>query len=71
MTMAPAWPAEECRPIFRSLYQLRSTIRQQLPAAAADHFEHLSMGMSGDWKVAAEEGATLLRIGRALYLEED
>ncbi|MGE4620213.1 MAG: YggS family pyridoxal phosphate-dependent enzyme [Planctomycetota bacterium] len=71
MTMAPAWPAEECRPIFQSLHQLRSTIRQQLPAASADQFKHLSMGMSGDWEVAAEEGATLLRIGRALYLEED
>ncbi|MEE2890256.1 MAG: YggS family pyridoxal phosphate-dependent enzyme [Planctomycetota bacterium] len=69
MTMAPDWPAQECRPIFRTLRKLRSSIQDRLPAENAERFRHLSMGMSGDWQVAAEEGATLLRIGTALYLE--
>ena len=68
MTMAPNWSAEECRPIFRSLRQIRSSIRDRLTSKAADRFCHLSMGMSGDWQVAVEEGATLLRIGTALYV---
>ncbi len=68
MTMAPAWEAEQCRPIFRQLRKIRDQIRQQLPAERGDQFQHLSMGMSGDWQVAVEEGATWIRIGRALYL---
>ncbi|MDE0960916.1 MAG: YggS family pyridoxal phosphate-dependent enzyme [Planctomycetota bacterium] len=67
MTMAPDWPSEQCRPVFRALRELRTAIQDQLPAPSAPQFEHLSMGMSGDWKVAVEEGATLIRIGRALY----
>ncbi len=73
MTMAPNWPAQECRPIFRSLRGMCCSIRDRLTAGAAERFRHLSMGMSGDWEVAVEEGATLLRIGTALYTaaEED
>jgi hypothetical protein len=71
MTMAPNWSPEQSRPVFRALRQLRTTIQQQLPATTIPQFEHLSMGMSGDWKVAVEEGATWIRLGRALYQSQE
>jgi len=60
MTIAP-WVdnAEEVRPVFRQLRQLRDSLG----------LEHLSMGMSDDFEVAIEEGATLVRIGRAIFGE--
>lgn len=42
-----------------------------LPAADREAFHHLSMGMSGDWQIAVEEGATLVRIGTAIFGERD
>jgi len=58
MTIAP-WVdnAEEVRPIFRQMRQLRDALG----------LKHLSMGMSDDFEVAIEEGATLVRIGRAIF----
>ena len=67
MTMAPDLEAELCRPVFRGLRELRDEIRGELPGADSDRFRELSMGMSGDYEVAVEEGATLLRLGRMLY----
>jgi PLP dependent protein len=64
MTMAPLLSnAEEARPVFRRLHGLLEEVRnnQSLP-----DFEELSMGMSDDYKVAVEEGATMVRIGRQL-----
>jgi len=60
MTIAP-WVenAEEARPVFRQLRQLRDALG----------LKHLSMGMSDDFEVAIEEGATLVRIGRAIFGE--
>jgi hypothetical protein len=60
MTIAP-WVdnAEEVRPIFRHMRQLRDSLG----------LRHLSMGMSDDFEVAIEEGATLVRIGRAIFGE--
>jgi len=63
MTMAP-WveDPEEVRPVFRRLRELRQNHRRpgmDLP--------HLSMGMTGDFAVAVEEGATLVRIGSAIF----
>ena len=60
MTIAP-WVenAEEVRPVFRRLRQLRDALG----------LKHLSMGMSDDFEVAIEEGATLVRIGRAIFGE--
>ena len=60
MTIAP-WVdnAEEVRPIFRQMRQLRDALG----------LRHLSMGMSDDFEVAVEEGATLVRIGRAVFGE--
>jgi len=60
MTIAP-WVdnAEEVRPMFRQLRQLRDALG----------LKHLSMGMSDDFDIAIEEGATLVRIGRAIFGE--
>ena len=66
MTMAPlADDPEAARPVFRALRQLRDS----LAARASPHVKltELSMGMSGDFVVAIEEGATLIRIGSRLF----
>ncbi|MBS0266212.1 MAG: YggS family pyridoxal phosphate-dependent enzyme [Planctomycetes bacterium] len=68
MTMAAySEQAEEARPVFSQLCRLKNELSQQMPAARADQFRHLSMGMTGDFEVAIEEGATLVRIGSALW----
>lgn len=61
MTMPPPLEAEKVRPFFRRLRELRD--RQ----GAAEELVELSMGMSGDFEVAIAEGATLLRIGTAIF----
>lgn len=67
MTMAPlVTDPELARPTFRSLAQLRAELAQRYPAIV---WRHLSMGMTDDFEVAIEEGATLVRIGRALFGE--
>lgn len=64
MTMAP-WTqeAEKVRPVFRRLRELKEKCEQILGAP----LPHLSMGMSGDFEMALEEGATIVRIGTALF----
>lgn len=64
MTMAP-WSreAESARPCFRRLKQLQKEAEEILGAP----LPQLSMGMSGDFEVAVEEGATIVRIGEALF----
>lgn len=58
MTVAPlAGNPEEVRPVFRELRRLRDALR----------LRHLSMGMTDDFEVAIEEGATMVRIGRAIF----
>jgi hypothetical protein len=58
MTVAPlAENAEDVRPVFRRLRELGESLG----------LRHLSMGMSDDFEVAVEEGATLVRIGRAIF----
>lgn len=65
MTVAPlAGDPETVRPVFRELRALRDRLRAEV---AGDAFCELSMGMSGDFEVAIEEGATMVRIGRALF----
>ena len=60
MTVAPlVADPEEVRPVFRQLRQLRDSLG----------LEHLSMGMTDDFEVAIEEGATIVRIGRAIFGE--
>lgn len=58
MTVAPlAENPEQVRPVFARLRQLRDSLG----------LEHLSMGMTDDFEVAVEEGATIVRIGRAIF----
>ena len=64
MTMAPLAPeAEAARPFFAGLRELRD----RMAARAGIPFGILSMGMSGDFEVAVEEGATLVRVGSAIF----
>jgi hypothetical protein len=66
MTIAPyAVDPEQVRPIFRRLRELRDRCTDLLGAS----LPVLSMGMSGDLEVAIEEGATLVRVGTALFGE--
>lgn len=65
MTMAPLVEhPEAARPIFTALRTLRDALRESFPRAGWDE---LSMGMTDDYPVAIEEGATLVRIGRAIF----
>jgi len=67
MTMAPQVDnPEEARPVFRALRELRDEITVHYPALK---LPHLSMGMTDDFEVAIEEGATLVRVGRAIFGE--
>jgi pyridoxal phosphate enzyme (YggS family) len=64
MTMAPySEDPEAARPVFRALRQLRDDL---VRTGDGPPFSGLSMGMSGDYAVAVEEGATHVRIGTAL-----
>jgi len=66
MTLPPFLEPEEVRPYFRRLRQLRDRIVREEKADAA-RFNELSMGMSGDFEVAIEEGATIVRLGTILF----
>jgi len=63
MTIGPQGPAGQTRSCFRLLRELRDDLGKRLGV----ELPHLSMGMSDDFPVAVEEGATLLRLGRALF----
>ena len=66
MTMAPfAESPEASRPYFRELRRLRDDIEKNLGVG----LPHLSMGMSGDYEIAIEEGATWIRLGTVLFGE--
>ncbi len=56
---------EQVRPWFRRLRQLRDTLLAE--GVPADQLRELSMGMSHDFEVAIEEGATIVRVGSALF----
>lgn len=65
MTIGPlVATAEQARPFFRALRELRDELAQRFPGA---QWHELSMGMTDDYAVAIEEGATLVRIGRAIF----
>jgi hypothetical protein len=65
MTLAPfVDDPETVRPVFASLRGLLDALRERYPAA---DWRHLSMGMTDDFQVAIEEGATMVRIGRAIF----
>lgn len=66
MTIPPlSEDPEEARPYFRKLRELRDRYRSQLDPPHS--FEELSMGMTGDLEVAVEEGATIVRVGTAIF----
>lgn len=64
MTMAPFYPdPEQTRPVFAELVELKAAIENDLNVSMPD----LSMGMTNDYEVAIEEGATIVRVGRAIF----
>jgi PLP dependent protein len=66
MTMAPiVEDMEQVRPVFASLAALRAVLSEGLDIPLPD----LSMGMTDDYPIAIEEGATLIRVGRAIFGE--
>jgi len=65
MTMAPLeGDAETVRPVFRHLRLLLDDLRCRFPQG---DWRHLSMGMTNDFEVAIEEGATIVRVGTAIF----
>lgn len=68
MTMPPYFNApEKARPFFAALRQLRDQIKNEnMPNIS---MEELSMGMTGDFEAAIEEGATMVRVGTAIFGE--
>jgi pyridoxal phosphate enzyme (YggS family) len=67
MTMAPLFDnPEDSRPTFQNLATLREKLQTELPQI---DWRHLSMGMTDDFEVAIEEGATIIRVGRAIFGE--
>jgi PLP dependent protein len=69
MTIAP-WGDDPtaARPTFRSAQRLRDALARRFPAA---DWSALSMGMTDDFEVAIEEGATIVRVGRAIFGERE
>lgn len=68
MTMPPYFNApEKVRPYFKALKDLQSQIEQK--AIQNVHMMELSMGMSGDFETAIQEGATLIRVGTSIFGE--
>lgn len=66
MTLPPYFEdPEQTRPYFRRLRELRDELRAQ--GAFGDEAGELSMGMTHDYRVAIEEGATIVRIGTAIF----
>lgn len=55
-------PGQAARPYFARLRELRDKVREECPEVT-----HLSMGMSGDFEAAVEEGATIVRLGATLF----
>ena len=68
MTLPPYFENPDCaRPYFKTLRELRDDLRSQ--GHFGEHRGQLSMGMSHDFEIAIEEGATLVRVGTAIFGE--
>lgn len=65
MTIAPFDEAEEVRPFFRNLRELADYVRMHNIEGV--EMQYLSMGMTNDFEVAIEEGANMVRVGRAIF----
>ena len=69
MTMAPYYEdPSQAKPFFQRLRKLRDFLEDLFPA---QEWRELSMGMSGDFEVAIQEGATMVRIGTAILGERE
>ncbi|MBI5930179.1 MAG: YggS family pyridoxal phosphate-dependent enzyme [Chloroflexi bacterium] len=69
MTMAPYYAEPEAtRPVFAGLRGLRDALMNEFPQLT---WQELSMGMTNDYVVAIEEGATMVRVGRAIFGERE
>lgn len=65
MTIAPLCSnPEESRPVFKQLREMARRLKEEIPGVRMDY---LSMGMTGDFEVAVEEGANIIRIGTAIF----
>ena len=62
MTMAPLGDMQAARQAFAGLRELRDELAVEYPDV-----RELSMGMTDDWPIAIQEGATIVRIGRAIF----
>ena len=68
MTMPPYFlDPEKARPFFQKLRELRDNLVSSVPEQIS--LDHLSMGMSSDFETAIEEGATMVRVGTAIFGE--
>jgi len=68
MTLPPFFDQpEQARPFFRRLRELRDRLQEQ--GAFGDRTGNLSMGMTNDYEIAIEEGATMVRVGTAIFGE--
>jgi PLP dependent protein len=66
MTLAPhSDDSRDVRACFVRLRELRDRLRQSAPEGMP--FDELSMGMSGDFEIAVEEGSTVVRVGQAIF----
>jgi len=66
MTLPPFFDQpEQVRPFFRRLRELRDRLQEQ--GAFGDRTGNLSMGMTNDYEIAIEEGATMVRVGTAIF----
>ena len=68
MTMAPQGDETEIRAAFRGLRELRDALAASYRDCECIQLDELSMGMSDDFPIAVEEGATIVRIGRSIWL---
>ena len=67
MTMAPQGDMDAARACFAGLRELSLKLKESMGLPDAELFDQLSMGMSEDWRVAVEEGSTIVRVGRAIF----
>ena len=70
MTMAPIGESSVARATFDGLARLKDELRAGMPPERAACFTELSMGMTDDWREAVPAGATIVRIGRAIFPPE-
>jgi uncharacterized pyridoxal phosphate-containing UPF0001 family protein len=70
MTLPPYFENPDCaRPYFKTLHELREELQSQ--GHFGDRAGELSMGMSHDFEIAIEEGATMVRVGTAIFGERN